>query len=873
MNSKQAESVAQNAEPPFPIVGLGASAGGLEALELFLAHVPAECGLAFVIVQHLEPTHKGMLAEILQRATPMPVVQVTEDMTVRADHVYVIAPNTDLSILHGVLHAIPPVESNRLHLPIDFFFRSLAADQRERAVGVVLSGMGEDGAQGLRAIRENSGGTFAQDPQSAQFDSMPRAAIESGAVDGVYRPEELAGRIADYLAYLPHVHDGADLGAKDRRALEKVFVLLRAQTGHDFSLYKQTTIYRRLQRRMGLHRVDSMDDYVRYLRENPQEADLLFKELLIGVTAFFRDPEAWTQLREELVARIRAAADGYMFRAWSAGCSTGEEAFTLAMVFKEALAEAQPTSRCSLQIFATDLDADAINKARTGLYPGAIAKDVSQERLERFFVPQKDGSFCVRKEIRETVVFATQNLVMHPPFTKLDFVVCRNLLIYLDATLQQKIMALFHFGLKPDGLLLLGTSETVGPTSDLFAPTGGKSRLYRRLADVRPPEFHGFPFATIGQRAEREPVFQESVRGLRSLAPLVEQLLLSQFTPAAVLVTSEGDIVYVNGKTGEYLEPAAGRANWNIFAMSRGGLGTALSEAFPRAIRGKVPVELKGVSLGLGPGSASVDVTLRPIAEQGDLQGMVLIAFERTRVGAAEGVPTPVSGSDPNQMRATELAEQLRRSREQLQATREEMQASQEELRSSNEELQSLNEELQSTNEELTTSAEEARAMNEELQVVNQETQRKLDDLSRAGDDMKNLLDSVELAIVFLDSELRVRRFTPAMVSIIKLIPSDVGRPITDLVTVLEYQELAEDARAVLRTLVPLNKQVRTTDGRWFALRIMPYRTRNDQIDGTVITLSDITDSKNLESVLRRAPQEVVPSAERGKEAGGSDEP
>ncbi len=795
----------------------------------------------------------------------MPVVQVTADVKVEPDHVYVIAPNTDLSILHGVLHALPPEEANRLRLPIDFFFRALATDQGERAIGVILSGMGEDGSLGLRAIRESGGAAFAQDPASAKFDSMPRAAIESGAVDGVYPPRELAARMIEYVKHMPRVHEAADLGDKDRRVLEKVFVVLRAQTGHDFSLYKTTTLYRRMQRRMGLHRLESIEDYVRYLRANPHEADLLFKELLIGVTSFFRDPEAWTQLHEELVARIRTAPDGYTFRVWSAGCSTGEEAYTIAMTFKEALHEVQPRSRCSLQIFATDLDVDAIDKARTGLYPESISKDLSEERLARFFVRQDSGSYCVSKDIRETVVFATQNLAMHPPFTKLDLVVCRNLLIYLDVALQQKIMRLFHFGLRPDGLLLLGTSETAGPTSELFAAGGGKSRLYRKLAGTRAPGLQDFPFAMHSERTEKKSASRESARVPPSLGPLVEQLLLTRFAPAAVLVTSEGDIVYVHGKTGEYLEPAAGKANWNIFAMARGGLRTAFSEAFHKAVRSKEPVSLEGVGLDNGPTPPRVDVTLQPITEEGDLQGTVMVAFQKSRPSA----PPQASAPDPNalsQARTAELTEELVRSREQLQSTREEMQASQEELRSANEELQSLNEELQSTNEELTTSAEESRAMNEELQVVNQETQRKLDDLARASDDMKNLLDSVELAVVFLDQELRVRRFTASMVSIIKLIPSDVGRPITDLVTVLDYPDLAEDAHAVLRTLVPLSKQVRASDGRWFSLRIMPYRTTNDAVDGTVITLSDITEAKNLESVLRRAPPDDHASSERRRE-------
>ena len=861
---------AQSREEPPSIVGLGASAGGLEALDLFLKHVPANSGLAFVVVQHLEPTHKALLTEILQRATPMPVVEVTGDVTVEPNHVYVIAPGTDLSILRGVLHALPPAEATKVRLPIDYFFRALAADGGDRAVGVILSGMGEDGTLGIRAIRENGGGTFAQDPASAKFDSMPRAAIDSGSIDGVYPPEELAGRIAEYVEHLrPFVPNGAELGIKDRRAIEKVFLLLRAQTGHDFSLYKQTTIHRRMQRRMGLHRIDSLDDYVRYLRENAQEADLLFKELLIGVTAFFRDPNVWLQLRDEMITWIRSAPEGgRRFRAWSAGCSTGEEAYTIAMIFKEALAEVGPVARCSLQVFATDLGMDAVARARAGVYPATIAKDVSEERLARFFVRQGTGTFCVTKEIRETVVFAHQNLVMHPPFTKLDLVVCRNLLIYLDAELQQKITSLFHFALNPAGLLLLGTSETAGPTGELFAPLPGRSRLYRRLVNVRPPDVAGFPIHLTSERRDKAGVVK-TPPGPTSLQAAADQLLLTHFAPAAVLVTSNGDILYVHGKTGEYLEPAAGKANWNVFAMARGGLGTALSEAFHKAIRHKAPVVLEGISAPSGSALERVDITVQPITEAGPLEGMVLVAFRKTPPLSPLRIATTLDRTKADRERALEMAEELKTTREQLQAAREEMQASQEELRSANEELQSLNEELQATNEELTTSVEEAHAMNEELQVVNHETQHKLDELAHAGDDMKNLLDSVDLAIVFLDPELRVRRFTPSAVSIIKLIPTDVGRPVTDLVTVLDYPDLGADARAVLGTLVPLEKQVRTTDARWFSLRIMPYRTKEDRVDGTVITLSDITVTKNLESVLRRAPPHVDALSPRGEADGG----
>jgi two-component system CheB/CheR fusion protein len=841
----------------FPIVGLGASAGGLEALEQFFGQVPESSGIGFVIVQHLDPTRKGVMAELLQRFTRMSVRQVEDGTKVEPNHVYVIPPNKDLSILRGVLHLLEPAAARGLRLPIDFFLRSLADDQREHSIGVILSGMGSDGTLGLRAIKEKAGGTFVQSPASAKFDSMPRTAIDSGLADVVAAAPELPGKIIAYLKHVPRLVAADE--HKDDNGLAKVLVLLRAQTSHDFSLYKKSTVYRRIERRMGLHDLRTIADYVRYLRENPQESELLFKELLIGVTSFFRDPAAWEQLRDEAIPELLAAhPEGGTLRAWSVGCSTGEEAFSLAMVFKEALKKIKPAKRFSLQIFATDLDKDAIDKARAGLYPENISADVSEERLSQFFVKYEHGGFCVKKEIRETVTFAPQNLVMHPPFTKLDLVVCRNLLIYLDAELQRKLMPLFHFSLNAGGVLLLGSSETVGAATDLFASLPGKSRLYRRLDSARHADLSQFPFAFTRAGLDAPMLQAATAPAVPSLQSLADQLLLQRYSPAAVLVTKEGDILYVSGKTGKYLEPAAGKANWNLFAMSREGLGNALGEAFHKAVRQNTAVTLTNVKVGSDAGPLIVDVTVHPISSPTALQGMFMIVFA--------DVPKPTGTSDPapsdrapseqasnGDTRLHELAQELQRAHEELRGTRDEMQTSQEELKSTNEELQSMNEELQSTNEELTTSREEMQSMNEELQTVNQEMQAKVDELSRAGNDMKNLLDSTDIAMLFLDGGLLVRRFTPATARIIKLIPGDVGRPITDIVSALDYPELASDTREVLRTLVSIEKDVTARDERWFAVRVMPYRTQENRVDGVVITLTDITAAKVLEAALRKA--------------------
>ena len=630
------------------------------------------------------------------------------------------------------------------------------------------------------------------------------------------------------------------LEEKDQSALEKVLILLRAKTGHDFSMYKKNTVYRRIERRMGIHQIDRIAAYVRYLQENPQEVELLFKELLIGVTSFFRDPAAWEQLRGETIPALLAGRPaGGVLRAWSAGCSTGEEAYSLAITFKEALDQVKPTKNFTLQIFATDLNRDAIDKARQGVYPANMAADVSAEQLRRFFI--KDGSgYRVGKEIREMVTFATQNLIMDPPFTKLDILICRNLLIYLTTELQKKLLPLFHYSLNPDGVLFLGSAEAISTFTDLFAPLDGKSRLFRRRESVLTAEPVAFPtsFVPALPGVPKELMMLKPVANLQSLA---EQLLLQHFSPPAVLVNDKGDILYINGRTGKYLEPAAGKANWNIFAMAREGLRFDLGSAFQKAVRQKGAITVKGVKVGTNGGTQAVDITVQAIEEPEALRGMVLIFFTDVATPRKKKAPG-LSGSAPSDnARVLELEQELQQSREDLHTTREEMQSSQEELKSTNEELQSTNEELQSTNEELTTSREEMQSLNEELQTVNAEQQSKMDELSRLNSDMRNLLNSTEIVTVFLDNELHVRRFTTGADKLFKLIPGDVGRPLSDIVSDLIYPEITEEAREVLRTLAFSEKQIATTDGRWFSVRIMPYRTMEDVIAGVVITFTNIT--------------------------------
>lgn len=846
MNNSNVPSKAEQ----FPIVGIGASAGGLEALEQFFANVPVDCGIAFVVVQHLDPDHKGIMRELLQRITEMQVFTVTDRLKVKPNCVYVIPPNKSMSILNNALHLFDPIETRGLRLPIDFFFRSLADDRKDQSIGIVLSGMGSDGSLGLRAIKEQAGMVLVQDPASAKFDSMPRNAIEAVIVDIVAVANDLPAKLLSLTSKALRIVTKQGL-EKDTSSLEKIIILLRSQTGNDFSQYKKNTVYRRIERRMGIHQISKISSYVRYLQENPSETDILFKELMIGVTSFFRDTAVWDSLKQNAIPSLIAKLPhGYILRAWIPGCSTGEEAYSMAIVFKEVLEKANTNKNLSLQIFATDLDTSAIEKARKGVYPSNIVADVSPERLNRFFVKSED-QFRVNAEIREMVVFAPQNVIKDPPFTKLDILSCRNLLIYMDADLQKKLLALFHYSLNSGGILLLGSAETNGAQSDSFSIIDSKLRIYQRSGDLKTDELLNFPSSF----SHVKPSIIDNLHLTKvpeNIQTLTDQLLLQQFSPASVLVTNKGDILYITGSTGKYLEPAAGKANMNLFAMAREGLRNELPIAFRKAMQTYEKLVLHNVTIGTNGGTQLADVTIQQIEKPATLKGKILVVF--SNVPTLEPKISKLKGkrNTVNAVQA-ELETELQRVKEELQSTHEEMQTSQEELKSTNEELQSTNEELQSTNEELTTSKEEMQSLNEELHTVNAELQSKVDDFSRVNNDMNNLLNSIEIATLFLDRELKIRKYTVPATKIFKLIQSDIGRLFTDQVTDLNYPEMYEDAREVLRTLVYIEKPVATRDGRWFNIRIMPYRTFEDKIDGLVITFVEITSSKKLEKALQQS--------------------
>jgi two-component system, chemotaxis family, CheB/CheR fusion protein len=876
VNNKSLPTVRES----FPIVGIGASAGGLTALEQFLSHLPPQSGLAIVVVQHRDPHSEGMLVELLQRHTPMPVQQVDDQMQVKPDHVYVIPPGMDMSLMRGALHLFEPTEARGLRQPIDFFFKSLADDRQHNSIGVILSGMGSDGTMGLRAIRQAGGASFAQSPASAQFDSMPRSAIDAEVVDAVAPADELPAKVIAFVKRIRLVGDvQAQVEAEFQHAaagfLDKILLLLRTHTGHDFSAYKKNTIMRRVERRMGLHQLARIDDYLRYVRENPKEVELLLAELLIGVTSFFRDPTVWEEVKREVLPALQANhPEGGLLRAWIPGCSTGEEAYSLAMLFKEWADSGSTPHRYKLLIFASDIDASAIVRARAGVYPESIAADVSEERRKRFFVPEGAG-YRVSNEIREMVIFAEQNVIADPPFTRIDFLSCRNLLIYLEAGLQEKLLQLFHYSLALGGFMLLGSSESVAPASALFAGLPGRSRIYRRLDVPTPALPSGMPSA-FGQIGSRSSAAIAQAAGASAMEPdlqmLVERLVLENYAPAALLVSGKGEMLYVCGKTGSYLEPAAGKPNLNLFAMAREGLRQALSETFYRAVREGRVTTLKRVRIDSTRPAKYVDVVVHPLSEPLALSGKALIVF-RDVAGPAPRRPRLATDAAAGEGERIEAAlQELQHAREDARSTREEMQTSQEELKSANEELQSTNEELQSTNEELTTSKEEMQSMNEELQTINNELRLKVAEVSRANSDMRNLLDSTEIAILFLDENLRVRRFTPSTTKVFKLIPGDAGRSISDIVCDLNYAGLAADALEVLRTLVFRETDVPGSDGRWFKVRIMPYRTQDNRIDGLVVTFADISASKRLEAELREAQarlQALMPNPNAGKAGHG----
>ena len=766
------------ADPSFPIVGIGASAGGLAAFDAFLSAIPPdiETGMAFVLVQHLSPDHKSILSELCQRYTHMQVCEVADGMEVLPNRLYIIPPKSDMALLDGRLHLLEPAAPRGLRLPIDFFFRSLAQDRHERAIGVVLSGAGSDGTLGVRAIKGVGGLVLAQTPESAAYDGMPRNAIATGLTDFVLPPGEMAAQIMAYAAHAfrrgprpaPEPAAGSDDG------LKKICILLRDKTGHDFSQYKQSTLIRRIERRMALHRIARQGDYVRYLQQDPVEIASLFHDLLIGVTSFFRDPEAFAALQKEGIPRLFAGQPtGAAVRVWVCGCSTGEEAYSIAILLLEHLETLKRGFK--LQIFATDVDPRAIDRARAGVYPPSIAADIAPERLARYFSQEsEDGDFRVRKSVRDLVVFSEHDLIKDPPFSRLDLIGCRNLLIYMNGDLQKRLIPMFHYALNPDGILFLGTSETVGDAPTLFATLDRKYKLYLRQGPQT-----GAPAPASGgflppARAGRAHALRQAPDPQGDLATTAERALLRHYDPVALLIDARGEILHILGRTGRYLEPTPGDAVMNVLAMAREGLRRELTTALHRAVSRKERVRAPGIRVKTDGDISTVDLTVCPARAAGQdatLADLYLAILEPVRQAdragsddAAPAAETARTLTPESEARIAELEQELKAKEDYLQSTLEEMQTANEELKSSNEEMQSINEELQSTNEELETSKEELQSVNEELATVNAELQIKVADLSRANNDMNNLLAGTGVATLFVDHALRITRFTPTAV-------------------------------------------------------------------------------------------------------------
>lgn len=842
----------------FPIAGLGASAGGLEAFEQFFRGIPRDGGVAFVLVQHLDPDHASVLTEILQRSTAMPVVEAQDQMAVAPDNVYVIPPNCEMTIFHGTLQLSIPELPRGHRLPIDVFLRSLAEDQGEQAIGIILSGTGTDGTLGLRAILGAGGVSFVQEPTQAKFDGMPLSAIQAGYATHVLPVEKMPEALLANRHIVAAHHEASSVAAS---GLNRILALVRSSTGHDFSRYKKSTIGRRIERRMLQHDIEDTEFYARYLKEHPAEVQLLFKELLINVTSFFREPEAFATLKRDILPQMLAGKPGnYAFRVWVAGCATGEEAYSIAILLREFMDETRQEFK--VQIYSTDLGADAIAVARAGTYSPNIIQDVPPERLQRFFVKEEAG-YRVKKEIREMVVFAIQNVIKDPPFTNLDLISCRNLMIYLEPDLQERLIPAFHYALKPGGVLFLSPSESILSHPDLFRSLSRKWKLYRAahaISSGRAVVTGGL--ARTGESDGHAPDASMTKAKETDFAELAKRVLLQSYAPASVITDLKGNILYVHGETGRYLRPAPGQATLNVVEMAHEELQLELRAAVHHAVSHETPTLSRKLSIKTDGDIQTLSFSVRPLRDPDAGEGLLLVSFQEV-VDAAPGKParrTRVAGSAARHVE--ELERDLAYTKENLHATIEGQKAANEELQASNEELQSTNEELQSTNEELETSKEELQSVNEELVTVNAELQAKIEQWTGMQNDMKNLFDNINIGIVFLDEHLAIRRFTREAVRIYRLVASDVGRLLGDIKSDVEGDNLLAAARAVLETLVPFEREVRTAEGAWYLARIQPYRTLDNVIGGVVLTFVSLTEMKQAQEEMKQAQEELYRARE-----------
>jgi two-component system CheB/CheR fusion protein len=846
-----------------PIVAVGASAGGLEAIQELLRALPNDTGMGFVIVQHLSPTHESMLPEILARSTEMEVVEVEDEPSVEPNRLYVIPPNRSMGIAGGVLSLLPRPEGGMQHRPVDQFFSALAEDRGHRAIGVVLSGTGSDGTRGVQAIKAQGGITFAQDA-TAQQDSMPRSAIASGCVDFVLAPRDIAEEIVR-IAHHPFIGVAGGAPPEERAGrtnLERIFGMLRQVTGVDFTHYKFNTLFRRITRRAVLLKMEGLAEYADHLQRTPVEVEALYQDILISVTSFFRNPESFEALKSKALPRLtqdRPRNDP--IRTWVVGCSTGEEAYSVAMTIAEYLSDAG--LMFPVQIYATDLNGVAIDRARAGFYPKAISQDITPERLRRFFV-ELDGGYRISKALRDMCVFARHNALTDPPFSRMDLICCRNLLIYVEPQLQKKLMPVLHYALKPHAFLMLGGAETIGTFRDLFDLEDVRSKLYSKRsgkAQLEMPALiaRGNPIALAAGEKRPRPGHGLLRDVQTDVQREADRVLMSRYAPAGVLVNADLEVLQFRGHTGVYLAPAPGRASLNLLKMAREGLLVSLRSALHRVRKEGGTAREEGVRIKSNGGFREVDVVVIPVKGDTANERCYLVLFEdpaarrpaavKKRAEAQDAAPG--EDKDGHLLR---LTQELAATREYLQSVIEQQDAANEELQSANEEVQSANEELQSINEELETSKEEIQSSNEELTTVNEELQNRNEELNRANNDLTNLLLSVQLPIVMVWPDLRIRRFTPTAERVIGLIPSDVGRPIGDIKFGRDVPDLTELVREVIDTVSVRELEVRDKTGRWHWLRIRPYRTMDNRIDGAVIVLVDIHDLKqSQEGSIRQA--------------------
>jgi two-component system, chemotaxis family, CheB/CheR fusion protein len=845
----------------FPIVGIGASAGGLEAFTALLEHLPANTGMAFVLVQHLDPTHKTILPEILSRSTAMPVALANDEMALEPDHVYVSPPGQDMTLFHGRLSLTERQLVGGMHLPIDHFLRSLALDQRSHAIGVILSGSASDGALGIAALKAEGGITFAQEPSSARYDGMPTAAIHANAVDMVLEPEGIAKEL-ERLGKHPYVLEDGEAAAvptvteTDADWMNKIFVLLRGIFGVDFSVYRMSTIRRRIDRRMALYRLDSLMDYFAYLRERPAEVEDLYHDILIMVTEFFREPEAFEALASVILPKIIAEKrDGQdQIRIWVPGCSTGEEPYSIALTVVRALQQAE--RELQVKIFATDISGRDIEHARLGVY--ADNKYSAVPESYHHYFSHSDGGHQISKGIRDLVIFARHDVTADPPFSQLDLISCRNLLIYLGPEAQERVIPTFHYALRPQGFLLLGSAESIGPADDLFASLDAKHKIF-----AKKPGGRRLPALTYARLPGVGPSLRDPAAALigfeRRFDPqrAAEELLLSEFVPPSVTVDEGGQILQFRGQTDEFLQHGSGRASLDVLEMAREGLSSELRRAFEQARAAGKAVRREAVRYRAAGELTKVALQVLPFKGAADEPYYVILFEKLTAAEQRQAQPEAAAGE---QSEIGDLRRELLATRDYMQALVHDKEAALEELRAANEEIQSSNEELQSMNEELETAKEELQSTNEELRTVNEELENRNLQLSRANDDLNNLLRAVNVPTIIVGRDLRIRRFTPGTERVMNLIASDIGRPITDIAVRLEVPDLGEMLENAIDNVTAAEREMRDEHGRWYSVRVRPYQTDENRIEGAVITLVDVDELRRALAGLRQSAElsEVV---------------